>query len=461
MTDTTRQSVLFPELFSKPVHIGFSREHLSSNGGVVLLSAVEKRRGLCETLSKVLDDKRQPGKIDHTLQEQIRQRVLGIAAGYADCNDAARLREDPMLKLGCGRDPVKGKALASQPTLSRFENAADSKQLFRMSLALARDVIGNQARRRKASGRVSRIIIDVDPTCDPTHGRQQLSLFNGFYDTHCYLPLVVTISFDKEKRKYPVAVMLRSGTVGPMNGTLGLLRRLVELLRAAFGSTPLHFRADSAFAVPELFDWLESEKIRYAVAMGSNAVLDRLSAPLMQQAREEAEKHGRTATLYGEARYQSGGWSRERWAAYKAQVVVHPDKESPKDNARYMINNLDARFSARGVVTFYYGHSDMENTIKELKNDLDMDRTSCSKFLANQFRVLMTLAAYVLLQAVQEDARDQQLRKATMATLRERLLKVAVRVGSSVRRLTLEFTAHHPWSDQWLACARSLGAVPI
>jgi len=126
-----------------------------------------------------------------------------------------------------------------------------------------------------------------------------------------------------------------------------------------------------------------------------------------------------------------------------------------------VINNLDGRYSPRGAFEFYYGHSDVENTIKELKNDLSMDRTSCMSFLANQFRVLMTLAAYVLLQAIQEDSEDQQLRKATMATLRDRLLKVAVRVASSVRRITLEFTVHHPWADQWLACARSLGATPI
>lgn len=461
MSDTTQQSVLFPELFSKPVHVGFSDEHLSTNGGLILLSAKDRQWGLSKSLCGVLEDKRQPGKVDHAFLDQLRQRVFGIAAGYADCNDAAKLREDPMLKLGCDRDPVNGKALASQPTLSRFENAVDSKQLLRMSMALARHVIGEQARRRQGARAVRRIVIDIDPTCDPTHGQQQLTMFNGLYDTHCYLPMVVTISFNQEKRKYPVAAILRAGTAGPMIGTLGMLRRLVTLLRTHFGSTRLYFRADSAFAVPELFDYLDGEQIRYAIGMGSNAVLERVSEALMEQARELAAHRERTATLYGEARYQSSGWDRERWASYKAQVVVNPDKEAPKDNPRYVINNLDARYSAHGAFNFYYGHSDMENTIKELKNDLSMDRTSCMRFLANQFRVLMTLAAYVLLQAVTEDTEDQDLRKATMATLRDRLLKIAVRVRSSVRRITLEFTFHHPWADEWLACARTLGAIPI
>ena len=128
MSDTTQQSVLFPDLFSKPVHIGFSKEHLSTNGGMILLAAKDRQWGFCRSLCGVLEDRRQPGKIDHAFHDQLRQRIFGMAAGYSDCNDAARLRDDPMLKLGCERDPIKGKALASQPTLSRFENNGDSSE---------------------------------------------------------------------------------------------------------------------------------------------------------------------------------------------------------------------------------------------------------------------------------------------------------------------------------------------
>jgi hypothetical protein len=461
MTQCSNQSVLFPDIFAKPVHISFSREELSSNGGTILLAARDWKLGLIEHLADALVDNRQAGKVKHELADQMRQRVFGIAVGCPDCNDAALLREDPLMKMACDRDPVKGAALASQPTLSRFENAVDNKQLLRMSYRVAETVIGEQAKRRRGKNKPRRIIIDLDPTCDPTYGTQQLTMFNGYYDTYCYLPLIVTVSFGWERRKYPVAVALRSGTAGSMVGTLAVVCRLIDLLRQHFGPTRLYLRADSNFAVPEFFDLLEAEQIHYAIAMASNSVLKGISRPAMEQARLEANQKQETSTSYGSTLYKSGGWKHERTAIYKAQVVVHPDKEDHRDNDRYVITNLDSRYSAQGKFDFYYGHSDMENNIKELKNDLSMDRTSCSRFGANQFRILMTLAAYVLMQSVQEQTSDLDLLKAQMGTLRDRLLKVAVRVRSSARRFILEFTGHHPWSDAWLATARALGAVPV
>jgi len=459
VADSTQQSVLFPDLFSKPVQVTFSREHLSSNGGLILLAARDRQLGLTGALAGGLNDRRQAAKVDHALLDQLRQRVMSIAVGCPDGNDAAKLREDPMLKLVCDRDPITGNALASQPTLSRFENSVNVRQLLQMGGALAETVIAAQARRHRGQ-QLRRIVIDIDPTCDPTYGAQQLTLFNGYYDTYCYLPLVVTVSFGWERRKYPVAAVLRRGTAGPMVGTIGVLRRLIALLREYFAATRLYLRADSSFAVPEFFDFLEAEGLRYAIAMGSNRVLAGLSRGAMDEARRQVAAKPATATLYGWSPYQSGGWRHARTVAYKAQVLVHPDKQEPRDNDRYLIHNLDYRYGPEGAFDFYYGHSDMENNIKELKNDLALDRTSCSRFTANQLRLLLTLAAYILLQSVAEKTSDLDLLKAQMATLRDRLLKIAVRVRASVRRFRLEFTSHHPWADAWLACARALGAAP-
>lgn len=459
MTECSNQPVLFPEFFSKPVHVSFSREHLSSNGGAVLLAVRDRQLDLCESMVECMIDRRQEAKVDHQLLEQLRQRVMSIALGHADGNDAAKLREDPVLKLACDRDPVKGQSLASQPTLSRFENSINTRQLLDMGYEIAETVIAEQAKRRKGK-KLRRIIIDLDPTCDPTYGAQQLTFFNGFYGTYCYLPLVVTVSFGWERRKYPVAAVLRKGTAGSMTGTIAVLSRLIDLLEEYFGSTRLYFRADSNFAVPELFDFLEGEGMRYAISMGSNSVLEGLSKTAMDDAREQAFEKKQSVTIYGQASYQSGGWKHERTTAYKAQVLVHPDKEDHRDNDRYLIHNLDCRYGPQGAFNFYYGHSDMENNIKELKNDLAMDRTSCSSFNANQFRLMMTLAAYVLMQSVAEKTSDLGLLKAQMGTLRKRLLKIAVRVRSSVRRISLEFTSHHPWDQSWLNTALAVGAVP-
>jgi hypothetical protein len=388
----------------------------------------------------------------------MRQRVFGIAVGCADGNDAAKLREDPMLKLMCARDPTQGEALASQPTLSRFENAVSRTELLRMSERLAEMVIGEQARRRHGQ-RTRRIIIDLDPTCDPTHGAQQLTFFNGYYRTWCYLPLVITISFNGEPRKYPVAAILRPGNAAPLLGVLPALRRLLSLLRHHFPAIPLFCRADAGFAAPEFFNFLDAEGLRYAVSMGSNTKLQELSRGWMNLVRHMVKLHGKKVTIHRETTYKAKRWHRPHRLAYKAEVVVEEGKE-PRDNARYVVATMPGNFGAGGLFDFYYGHSDMENTIKELKNDLDMDRTSCSRFQANQLRVLLTLATYVLMQSVQEYSADEDLQKAQMATLRDRLLLIGVQVRCSVRRVVLEFTCHHPWAAAWLSCARALGTAP-
>jgi len=175
--DSTRQSVLFSDLAGKPVIAKFDQDHASSDGGAILLAACDRRLGLTEALIGGIDDRRQSGKIQHAIGDLVRQRLYAIAFGYPDGNDAGRLGADPIQKLLCGRDPVRGEDLASQPTLSRFENAFDRADLYRMSVALAKSVI--ERHRRRLKRKVKRITIDLDPTDDPTHGAQQLTFFNG------------------------------------------------------------------------------------------------------------------------------------------------------------------------------------------------------------------------------------------------------------------------------------------
>jgi hypothetical protein len=458
MGTVPQQAVLFPDLFSRPLKVEFSEEHLSSFGGSVLLRAADRRLRLTERLASGFRDPRQPAKIDHTVLELVRQRIFALGCGCPDGNDAARLRQDPMMKLVCDRDPLRGEPLGSQPTLSRLENRVSRSELYRMGEVLVDVVLRAQQHRRRGKRRPRRIIIDLDPTCDPTHGTQQLTFFNGYYDCHCYLPLVVTISFDKERRKYPVAIVLRAGNAGAMDGVLAVLERLIARIRRYFPRGTLYFRADAAYAEGPLFDFLDRRKVRYAVGMGANPVLRRLSAEYMSWVRPLAEEQQRSIALHGQGLYQAGSWSWPRMAAYKAEVLVKDGEAA--DNDRYVIHTLPGTFGGEGVFKFYHGHSDEENTIKELKLEGGMDRTSCSSFAANQLRVLWSLAAYLLVQTLGERARCETLAGATMGTLRVRLLLVAVRVHSTVRRLWLEVAAHHPWAEQWLSCAKSLGAVP-
>lgn len=455
MPECGRQSVLFPDICSKPVVARFSAERTSTDGGAVLLVPIEREMRLTARLAATITDERQAGKVTQEILTLVRQRAFGIAAGYADCNDAAQLAQDPMLKLACERAPLSDPALASQPTLSRFENAVRRRTLLRMGEAVARTVLEHQQRRRR-NRPPRRLVIDIDPTCDPTYGQQEFSVFNGFYGTSCYLPLVVTVSFDQEAEKFLVASVLRAGNAAAMRGTLGILRRLIALLREYFPKVRLRLRADSAFAVPELLDYLETAGLEYVIAIASNSVLQRASAALMKQARRQQCATQQKVTLYAETLYQAGRWKRKRRVAYKAEVVTHPGRE-PRDNDRYVVTNL--RRGARAVFAEFHRHHDMENRIKELKRDLQMDRTSCESFWANQLRVLLALSAAVLWQAFQQKLPVGIFRGMQMSTLRERLIKRAVQVRESVRRVVLEFSRHYPWQAAWRQVALAVGGA--
>jgi len=217
--DITPQSVLFPDLFRRPVVARFDQRHGSSDGGAILLKACDNRLRLTERLANGIVDARQSGKIEHTIGELVRQRLYAIACGYPDGNDAARLGEDPIQKLMVGRDPIEGATLASQPTLSRFENSVRRADLYRMGETLAECVI---ERHRQRLGRgVRHITIDLDPTDDPTHGAQQLTFFNAHYDTWCYLPVAGFLTFNDEPEQYLFAYVLRPGNAPASRGAIG------------------------------------------------------------------------------------------------------------------------------------------------------------------------------------------------------------------------------------------------
>ena len=453
---TTPQSVLFPDLFDKPLVVVFDQEHSSSDGGAVLLKAADKRLGLTDSLAACLRDERQTGKIDHEALELFRQRVYGIACGYADCNDAARLAHDPVHKLLIDRDPLDGDALASQSTLSRFENSVGPLTLYRMGKALFETVIETH-RKRLGSRKVRRIVIDLDPTDDPTHGGQQLSFFNGYYDTWCYLPMLGFISFDDEPDQYLFAAIRLPGNASATLGAVGLLRRAIERLIEEFPEARILVRLDGGFACPEIFELLEAlPGVDYVAAMASNKVLNRLAEPLMKTARRLSKRTDRTEHVYGECRYAAGTWSRERRVIIKAEVVRHEGKE-PKDNPRFVVTNL--RRAPRPVYEkVYCERGDVENRIKELKDGLEIDRTSCTRFWANQFRVLMTAAAYVLMQQLRLRAARTSCARAQVRTLRERLLKLGAHMVVSVRRLVIHFPASYPFGDTWQVLACALGA---
>ena len=455
--DTTRQSVLFPQLFEgKPVVAKFDQEHSSSDGGALLLKAVDERLGLSRQLAGCIEDRRQPGKIQHELEEILRQRMFGIACGYADANDAARIGDDPIHKLLAGRDPVAGEALASQPTLSRFENRVRRSDLFRMADTLADLVIEHH--RRRLRGKARRITIDMDPTDDPTHGQQELAFYNGHYGSWCYLPMVANVSFGDESEQYLVAAVLRPGNAHGSKGAIGILRRLIEKLRRAFPKARLRVRLDGGFATPEIFDFLEDEGLEYLVAMAKNKRLGPQGARLMARARAQAKRTGKSAACFGETRYAARKWKHgKRRVVYKAEVVRLAG-QPPRDNLRFVVTNLPHR--PESIYDLYRQRGDDENRIKELHYGLELDRTSCHRFLANQLRVLMTAAAYVWMQELRRCAKGTRFAAAQVTTLREHLLKVAAWIEVSARRIVVHLPQAFPAKASWLRIAARLHATP-
>ncbi len=448
------QTVLFDALFDKPLVAAFDTPQLSSDGGAILLKAVDEQVGLTARLAACLPERRQAGKVAHDLPALIRQRCYALACGYPDTNDAARLKADPIHKLLVGRDPAAGPALASQPTLSRFENAITTSDLVRLTTALAGAVIAHH-QARLAGTQVRRITLDLDPTDDPTHGQQELAFFNGHYDTYCYLPLLGFLTFNAEPEQSLVTAVLRPGNVAASRGVQGILARLLPRLRAAFPGATLRVRLDGGFATPQLFDYLEAEGVEYLVAMANNARLAKRIRRLMGRARMRSRASGASAALFGETRYAARKWSRKRRVIMKAEVVRLTER-APRNNPRYVVTNL-AQTPAH-VYGLYRDRGDVENRIKELHYGRGLDRTSCSAFRANAFRVLLTAAAYVLLQTLRQHLAATPCAANQVGPLRERLLKLGTRVSVSARRIVLHLPTTFPWLATWTAVALALGA---
>ena len=457
MADTIPQTVLFPDLFPKPLVATFDQQHASSDGGAVLLKAAERQYGLIEGFAECLVDDRQPGKVRHTLADLLGQRIFGIACGHPDANDADRLADDPIHKLLLGRDPVAGDPLASQPTISRFENGVGSHDLYAMGRELAMRVIERHHRRLR--GRARRITIDLDPTDDETHGAQQLTFFNGYYDSWCYLPLLAFLTFDDEAEQYLCAAVLRPGNVPATQGALGVLRRLLAVLRLAFPGARFLVRLDGGFATPEVFDVLDAEPgLDYVVAMGKNSVLVRHAAAAMATARAQSAESGQTEHVYTDVRYAAGTWAHARRVVIKAEVVQLAGRE-PQDNPRFVITNL--RQTPRFIYErIYCARGDIENRIKELHDGLQIGRTSCCRFWANQLRVFLTAAAYVLMQELRLRAAGTACARTQVTWLRDRLLKLGAHVVTSARRIVLHLPTATPDLHAWRHIALALGARP-
>jgi hypothetical protein len=415
----------------------FDAAPISSDGGAPLLAALDRQLGLVDGLASAVRDPRDGRYTDHSFADMLRQRIFQIALGYEDCNDADTLRHDPVLKASCGRDPVQDPDLASQPTLSRFENALGPKACYRLAKRLFAAYL------MQHSTRPREVVLDLDLTDDPTHGQQELSFFHGFYDSHVYLPLLV---FDQDGALM-TAVLLpgRNPGAGP---AVAVLKRLVKSLRERWPDIRLLVRADAGFASPALYQLVEDEGLECLIGFRSNPRLERMARRLQARARRRFLRTGLKARLFTSVRYRARkGWPKR----YRIVIKAEHMKEGP--NVRFVLTTLSGR--SDDLYDRYVERGEAcENSIKDLKRALKGDRLSCHRFWANQVRLLLHAAAYVLLFALRRCARGTELAEVQFDTLRLRLLKVGASLVGSVRRLTLHLSASHPWQRLWWTVAR-------
>jgi len=429
----------------KPLEVKFSPFDMSEDAGVLLLRQVEEVLQICQGLANCLIDSREPGKIKHPLVELIRQRVYQIAAGYEDVNDSNRLRHDPIFKIVCERIPRPGEELlASQPTLSRLENRITKKEINSIRSFFIDNFIALHTQAPEE------LVLDIDGWDAETHGEQQLSLFHGYYHQYMYFPILI----NEAQTGYPLVLQLRAGNSHPGKGVTGLLRWLFWRLKKAWPGVRIIFRGDAGFSLPEVINLCERSEVYYALGFSSNAVLKRKIDYLLDRARLEYFRTQEKARLFDDVYYAAQTWEQPRRVIMKAEWLP----QGP--NPRFVVTNLsmtpqevdDKFYVQRGACS--------EHRIKELKLGLKADRLSCEKFLANQFRLFLSQAAYILLLKLRQAAEGTNLAKAQVSRLRETLIKVVAKVSVSVRRVLVELAAYCPFAREIKIITQRLRTSP-
>lgn len=455
----SRTKALFSDQLCKPLTVQFDAEAMTSDGGAVLLGALDRGLGLTKEVFSVLRDDRDPSRIIHPQLDMLKQRVYGLALGYEDCNDSGRIARDPAVKVSVGRS-LADRDLASTSTLCRLENAASAREVVEASKTMLSWRLSTLRKRFK---KAREITIDLDSTPDPTHGQQELAFFDGHYDTYCYKPLVVTLAFDDDPEQYVVAVRLRPGKSKEDRALVPFLRRLVSKLKSLFAKARVRVRADAGFGKsPTFLAALDALPIQYVVGYQPLEALKLIARPWALEAEALHAKGlvGEETQVFGEFMWKpkKGSWPRERRIVAKAEVTESSGRV-PRLNLRFVVSKGMGQFKPRGLYRVYRERGDSENRIKELKQ-LEVDRTSCHRFVANAFRVLLATLAYMLIQELRWRLRWTSLRRAQASTLRERLFKMAARVEESVRRFVLHCPVDFPWAREWRQAALAVGAVP-
>ena len=443
----------FPAVRRKKVSAAFDGGRLTSDGGVLLLAQAERQMGICERLAACIADRRDPSRVVHALDDILRARIFAITCGYEDADDLDNLRDDPGFRLALGKLPGSGPGLASQPTMSRWENAPTTRELAKLMRAMIAIYCASYPTEPEA------VTLDIDDTCDVVHGYQQLSFWNGHYGERCFLPIHV---YDTATGR-PVAMMLRTGKTPSGAEAAGHIRRLVRHIRSHWPTTHITIRGDGHYGRPEVMEWCEANGVDYVLGLPINAVLRADPAIVTAAdacATRRAIKQYSVLRNYAETRYGAKSWTCRR------RVVARIEASTLGMDIRYVVTSLTEGSAEHIYDTLYCARGNAENLIKLHKSQLASDRTSCRSANANQMRLILHTAAFWLMWRIQQEIpkatapNTTTLATAAFATLRLRLLKVAARVIENASRIRVAFASACPDAALFRSIALALRPTP-
>jgi hypothetical protein len=442
MSEDTIQPFGFPAVGRKKLTAAFDGGRLTSDGGVMLLAAAERRIAVAATLAPLITDPRDPLRVTHSVEDILRSRMLAIACGYEDADDLDHLRRDPAFKLACGRLPDSGADLCSQPTMSRWENAPTLREVIHMTYAMIDIYCASYAKPPAA------VTLDIDDTVDIVHGHQQLALFNAHHDERCFQPIHI---YDTATSR-PVVVLLRPGKTPSGPEIRNHLRRLVRRIRGHWPTTQLTIRGDGHYGRHEVMTWCEGNSVDYILGLPGNAVLDRLVEVAADDARvRRAEGEAPIVRRYSETRYGAKSWRCVR------RVAARIEATTLGLDIRYVVTSLTHGSPEWLYDSLYCARGQAENLIKLHKTQLASDRTSCRSPLANQVRLVLHTGAYWLMLTLRDAIpRPQPLAVAEFTTLRLRLIKIAARITETASRVRIAFAAACPEAALFTGLAHSL-----
>src|SRR6476620_735602 len=430
MSDDTILPFGFPAVDRKKLIAAFNGGRITSDGGVLLLGAVERRLGIAAKLARLIADPRNPALVTHSVDDILRARILAIACGYEDADDLDHLRTDPAFKLACHRLPDSGGDLCSQPTVSRWENMPSLREVVRMTDARIDLYCASFARPPAA------VTLDIDDTPDIVHGHQELSLFNSHYGERCFLPIHV---YDTATAR-PVAVLLRPGKTPSGAEIRGHLRRLVRRIRQHWPATRITIRGDGHYGRPEVMQWCDENGIDFIFGLPGNAVLDRLVDATADDIRTRRALDQKPCLRgFAETSYQAKSWNTDRRACARIEATTKGL------DIRFVVTSIEIGSAEHIYQTLYCARGQAENLIKLHKAQLASDRTSCRSPLANQMRLILHTAAYWLILTMRDAIpATHALATAEFTTIRLRLLKLGTRVIETASRVRLAFASACP-----------------